>query len=80
MHCLPTISRLKRLFASHGSTRHMRWHYENPQEPGVLCHPSKGKTWKHFDETWLDFAFEPRNVRLSLCGDGFSPFSLQYTK
>ena len=51
MHYLDIITRLKRLFTSHGSTRHMRWHYENPQEPGVLCHPSKGKTWKHFDET-----------------------------
>jgi len=38
-----------------------------------LCHPD-GKAWKHFDETFLDFAVEPRNVRLGLCVDGFTPY------
>ena len=77
MHYLPIIPRLKRLFASYNSARHMRWHFENPREPGVLCHPSDGEALKHFDRTWLDFASEPRNIRLGLCADGFSPFSSQ---
>jgi len=58
----------------------MRWHYENSRESGFLCHPSNGKAWKHFDKTWLDFTSEPRNVRLDLYDDDFSPFSSQYAK
>jgi len=52
----------------------MRWHYENPREPGVLSHPSNGEAWKHFDNVHPDFACEPRNVRLGLCADGFTPY------
>jgi len=80
MHYLPIIPRLKRLFASHSSAQHMRWYYENPREPGVLCHPFDGKAWKYFDRTWPDFAFEPHNVRRGLYADGFSPFSSKYAK
>jgi len=41
----------------------------------VLCHPSDGEAWKHFDKIHPEFAAEPRNVRLVLCSDGFSPFN-----
>lgn len=75
MHYIPLIPRLKRLYASMSSAPHMRWHYENRREPGVLCHPSDGEAWKHFDQTYPDFAAEPRNVRLGLCSDGFMPFN-----
>ncbi|XP_057426300.1 uncharacterized protein LOC130719704 [Lotus japonicus] len=74
MHYLPLIPRLKRLYASMSSALHMRWHYENKRKPGVMCHPSDGKAWKYFDGKHLDFAKEPRNVRLGLCSDGFMPF------
>ncbi|GLT30777.1 hypothetical protein SLA2020_055660 [Shorea laevis] len=30
--------------------------------------------WKHFDSTHPKFVSEPRNVRLGLCTDGFTPF------
>jgi len=53
----------------------MRWHHENRREPGVLCHPSDGEAWKHFDNMHPEFVAEPRNVRLALCFDGFSPFN-----
>ncbi|XP_060186702.1 uncharacterized protein LOC132616120 [Lycium barbarum] len=76
MHYLPLIPRLKRLYASLSSAPHMRWHYENRRPPGVLCHPSDGEAWKHFDRTFPDFANEPRNIRLGLCADGFTPFSV----
>ncbi|XP_057445010.1 uncharacterized protein LOC130737272 [Lotus japonicus] len=74
MHYLPLILRLKRLYASMSSAPHMRWHYENKRQPGVMCHPSNGKAWKYFDGKHLDFAKEPRNVRLGLFSDGFMPF------
>ena len=74
MHYLPLIPRLKRLYASMSYAPHMRWHYENRREPGVLCHPSDGEAWKHFDKMYPEFASEPTNVRLALSSDGFSAF------
>ncbi|XP_075087662.1 uncharacterized protein LOC142169665 [Nicotiana tabacum] len=76
MHYLPIIPRLKRLYASMSFAPHMRWHYENRRVPGILCHPSDGEAWKHFDRMYPDFANEPRNVRLGLCANGFTPFSI----
>ncbi|XP_049410700.1 uncharacterized protein LOC125873917 [Solanum stenotomum] len=79
MHYLPLIPKLKRLYASNSSAPHMRWHCENRRPPGIMCHPSDGEAWKHFDRTYPDFAAEPRNVRLGLCADGFTPFSVGAT-
>ena len=39
-----------------------------------MCHPSDAQAWKQFDQLHADFASEPRNVRLGLCADGFTPF------
>nr|KYP48870.1 hypothetical protein KK1_029430 [Cajanus cajan] len=75
IHYLPLIPRLQRLYASVRSAEHMRWHYENRREEGVLCHPSDGEAWKYFDKLYPEFALEPRNVRLGLCADGFTPFN-----
>ena len=74
MHYLPLIPRLRRLYASKRTVVHMRWHYEHCQESGVLRHPSDGLAWKHFDQKYPNFAAEPRNIRLGLCADGFTPF------
>ncbi|XP_019150967.1 PREDICTED: uncharacterized protein LOC109147764 [Ipomoea nil] len=76
MHYLPLIPRLQRLYASPNSAKHMRWHFENRREPNVMCHPSDGEAWKNFDTIYPEFAAEPRNVRLGLCADGFSPFGM----
>ena len=67
---LPVIPRLQCHYASRSTVEHMRWHYDNRREDGVLCHPSDGEAWKH-----SDFASEARNVRLGLCADGFTPFA-----
>ena len=74
MFYLPIIPRLQRLYASIESATQMRWHYENRRDSGVLRHPSDGQAWKHFDNVYPDFASEPRNVRLGLCADGFTPY------
>jgi len=71
----PLTPGLQRLYASRSTVEHMRWHYNNRREDGVLCHPSDGEVWKHFVCKHSDFAYEPRNVRLGLCVDGFTPFS-----
>ena len=74
MHYLPLTPRLQRLFASARTAEHMRWHHEKRRPGGMLCHPSDGEQWKHFDRSHPQFAADPRNVRLGLCADGFNPF------
>ncbi|XP_038698945.1 uncharacterized protein LOC119996398 [Tripterygium wilfordii] len=74
MWYLPLIPRLQRLFSSTVTAKEMRWHYEHQSAADMLCHPSDGEAWKHFDQTYQDFASEPRNIRLGLCADGFTPF------
>jgi len=56
------------------SARQMRWHYKNRTNDDVLRHPFDEKAWKHFDSVYPEFAVEPRNVRLGLCYDGFTPY------
>ncbi|GJZ67548.1 hypothetical protein Tco_0630788, partial [Tanacetum coccineum] len=79
MHYLPLIPRLQRLYMSKETAQHMTWHHEHKREPGVLSHPSDGEAWKKFDQIHAPFAAEPRNVRLGLCTDGFTPFGMSST-
>jgi hypothetical protein len=72
MWYFPIIPRLQRLYSSTATATHMRWHHENRREDGVLCHPSHGEAWKHFNKTYPTFASDPRNIRLGLCLDGFN--------
>ncbi|XP_019236736.1 PREDICTED: uncharacterized protein LOC109216969 [Nicotiana attenuata] len=62
MHYSPLIPTLIRLYTSMSSAPHMRWHYEHRRPPGILCHPSDGEAWKHFDRVFPEFASEPRNI------------------
>ena len=75
MHYLPLMPRLQRLFMVKETAENMSWHKREHTE-GVLDHPSDGEAWKHFDREYPDFASDPRNVRLGLCSDGFTPFGL----
>lgn len=74
MFYLPIVSRLQRLFASIQTAGNMTWHYENRRNSSELRHPSDGQAWKHFDQMHPDFASDPRNVRLGLSSDGFTPY------
>ena len=74
MFYFPITTRLQRLYASTKTASQMRWHHENKGVDGVLCHPSDGETWKHFNGCYPEFSNEPRNVRLRLCADGFTPY------
>jgi hypothetical protein len=74
MFYIPITPRLKRLHASIETAKQMRWHHLNSSGSVVLRHPSDGKAWKHFDMMYPGFASEPRNVRLGLCSDGFTPY------
>jgi len=46
----------------------------NSNKDGLMRHPRDSEAWKRFDETDLEFASDPRNVRLGLASDGFNPF------
>jgi len=70
----PIGPRLQRLYATKSIAPHMRWHHEHSRPAGVMAHPSDSDAWKHLDASFPSFAKEPRNVRLGLCTDGFSPF------
>jgi hypothetical protein len=52
----------------------MKWHADKRTKDGVLRHPADGLAWKEFDERYLEFASDPRNVRLGLSSDRFNPF------
>jgi hypothetical protein len=70
----PLIPRLQRLFMSHHTSPHMKWHAQGRTKDGVLRHPADGEAWKAFDERYPDFASDARNVRLGLASDGFNPY------
>jgi hypothetical protein len=54
---------------------HMRWHKEAVRDnDDLIVHPSDGDAWKALDTFDLDFAADPRNVRIGLATDGFTPF------
>jgi len=62
------------MFLSSKHAKDMTWHYYNRSTSSKLVHAVDGEAWKHFDQCYPDFTNSPRNVRLGLCTDGFSPF------
>nr|GFD21239.1 hypothetical protein [Tanacetum cinerariifolium] len=69
------ISRLQHLYKSSHIAKEMIWHATRKcMKPGKMQHPVNGRAWKNFETKYLDFAKEPRNVRLGLAADGFNPF------
>nr|GEX57581.1 hypothetical protein [Tanacetum cinerariifolium] len=69
------IPRLQCLCKSSHTAKEMIWHATRKcTGPGKMQHPVDGRAWKKFDTKYLDFAKEPRNVRLGLAADGFNPF------
>jgi hypothetical protein len=70
----PLIPRLQRLFMSHHTSPHMKWHAQGHLKDGVLWHPADGEAWKTFNSSYPNFALDPRNVRLGLASDGFNHF------
>jgi hypothetical protein len=72
----PITPRLKWLFISKKTARHMRWHKEGIHEnDGVMRHPSDGEAWKVLGRFEANFASDARNVCLRLATDDFDPFS-----
>ena len=71
---LPTIPRLKRLFANAGDTKNLRWHADSRKCDGLLPHPVDSLQWKNIDKEFPEFGKESRNLRLGLATDRMNPF------
>ena len=76
MRYLPLKPRLQRLYMSTHTASDMRWHKDRRVDDDVMRHPVDGDGRKEFDRLYLNFAREPRNVRLGLATDGFNPFGV----
>ncbi|GJZ70505.1 hypothetical protein Tco_0634055 [Tanacetum coccineum] len=58
----PVTPRLKRMYGSLYTTKHMTWHATGKcNEDGKMGHPIDGKAWKEFDNNNADLTKEPRN-------------------
>jgi hypothetical protein len=56
----------------------MRWHKKgkhDSEDPDVMSHPNDSEAWEALDRFDLEFARDPRSVRLGLSTDGFQPHS-----
>ena len=42
-----------------------------------MSHPTHGIDWESFNQKHEKFAIDPRNIRLGLASDGFTPFGHQ---
>ncbi|XP_019170676.1 PREDICTED: uncharacterized protein LOC109166223 [Ipomoea nil] len=73
----PLKPRLQRLFMSSKTAENMRWHAMDSNRDGLMRHPRDSESWKRFNEVHVEFAADPRNVRLGLAADGFNPFGHQ---
>jgi hypothetical protein len=77
LHYMPLTPRIKRLFLSKKTTRHMRWHKEGLCENNqVKVHLSDSEAWKALDDFDVDFAMDARNVHIGLATDVCSPYNM----
>jgi hypothetical protein len=68
--------RLKRLYLSEETSKHMRWHKEgkyDSEDPDIMLYPADGEAYQAFDRFDLEFARDPRSVRLGLSMNDFQP-------
>src|SRR3954471_3194424 len=70
----PLIPRLQKLYAVESTAKDMRWHAEERHDDGILRYSTDSDAWKDFDKKHVEYALEPRNVRLGLATDGFNLF------
>jgi hypothetical protein len=60
----------------------MRWHKEgirDSEDANIISHPTDAEAWHALDRFDLEFARDPRSVRLALLMDGFQPYSSDST-
>ncbi len=62
------------MYRARHTSKMMTWHARNKNIDGKIHHVPNNKAWEHIDNTWPNFATEPRNVKLGLATDGVNPF------
>jgi hypothetical protein len=60
----PLIPRLLHMYRARHTSEMMTWHARNKSIDGKVRHVLNSKAWQHIDNTWPDFAIEPRNDAL----------------
>jgi hypothetical protein len=78
LRCMPITLRLKWLYLSKETVKHMKWHKEGKRDskkPDIMSHPADTEAWEALDRFDLEFARDPRSVCLDLSTDGFQPHS-----
>ena len=73
MRHFPLIPRLKRLYTIKWIAEKMTWHARASSCMEFLRHPRDSAEWVNSNIMWRDFAKDPRNIRLAIATDGFSP-------
>ncbi|GKC33034.1 hypothetical protein Tco_1040328 [Tanacetum coccineum] len=71
--------RAMKLYKCEKTTQDMRWHDTGRTKDGKVRHPADGLAWSAFNDRHLQFASDPRSVRLGLASDGFNPFGTMST-
>jgi hypothetical protein len=75
---MPITPRLKWLYLSEETTKHVRWHKEgkhDSEDPDIMSHPADTEGWEALDHFDPEFARDPRSVHLGLSTDGSHPHS-----
>jgi hypothetical protein len=75
---IPITPRLKRLFMCEEMAQQMRWHKEgirDSEDTNIMSHPVDAEAWHTLYRFDLEFARDPRSVRLSLSTVGFRPYN-----
>jgi hypothetical protein len=79
---IPITLRPKRLFMCKEMAQQMRWYREgicDSEDADIMLHPADAEAWHALDRFDLEFARDPRSVRLGLSMDGFQPYSFDST-
>ena len=63
---LPIIPRMKHLFANPNDAKNLRWHAGERKCYGMYHHPTDSIQLKKFNDKFLEFGKESRNMRLGL--------------
>jgi len=62
------------LFANVNDAKNIRWHADERQCDGKLCHLADSLQWKKIDQLFSEFGNKPRNLRLGLATDRMNTF------
>ena len=78
MWYLPIIPKMKRLFANPNDAKNLRWHVDERKCDGMYRNPVDSIQWRKFDDEFLEFSKESKNIRLGLTTDGMNSFGNEY--